>query len=74
MKQQKNLGWECPKCGRCYSPYKTECSYCSTSTYTSSSTNTSYMHSFQLDERSTGGICKICGQQEWKHPLFTNTI
>lgn len=23
-------GWECPKCGRCYSPFVTDCSACNT--------------------------------------------
>lgn len=24
----RNLGWECPKCGRCYSPYTAMCGTC----------------------------------------------
>ena len=28
IKQWGQMGWECPKCGRCYSPYTSECRYC----------------------------------------------
>jgi hypothetical protein len=23
-----NMGWECPKCGRCFGPHVNECFYC----------------------------------------------
>lgn len=23
-----NMGWECPKCGRCYSPFTAQCVVC----------------------------------------------
>lgn len=26
--KQVNLGWQCPKCGRCYSPNIVLCTYC----------------------------------------------
>ncbi len=33
-------GWECPKCGFCYSPYVSECSNCNRITVTYSSNKT----------------------------------
>lgn len=32
-------GWQCPKCGFCYSPFVTECSYCNRGTGGVASTN-----------------------------------
>ena len=31
------LGWECPKCGRCYSPSMTMCCYCNPLNYKTTS-------------------------------------
>lgn len=28
MTEQKRMGWECPKCGRIYSPYIPQCLDC----------------------------------------------
>lgn len=28
MKEHENMGWECPKCGRCYSPKVEACTNC----------------------------------------------
>lgn len=30
--QVRNLGWECPKCGRCYAPHVDRCDVCVTYT------------------------------------------
>ena len=67
-------GWECPKCKRIYSPTTVMCSYCpqNNNSITSSGTTTYYsIHNF---ERSgTTDICKICGRQEYDHPIIRNT-
>lgn len=26
--KSKNLGWECPACGRCYAPFAVQCQHC----------------------------------------------
>lgn len=28
MTDQRNLGWECPKCGSVYAPWMTRCTVC----------------------------------------------
>ena len=35
-----NLGWCCPRCFKCFSPYITECPYCGGSKYAKTNWNT----------------------------------
>lgn len=47
-------GWECPKCGRCYSPFTAACGVCGPVTITGGST---------VWPLPTGEIpCPACGQ------------
>ncbi len=46
-----NTGWECPKCGRCYSPIVRECTEHAVPNQTQDSNKT-----------FIGEKCKICGQ------------
>ena len=78
MTQKTNMGWECPKCSRIYSPFVEECKNCipKKQEYPSSSitsTSTTLSHVFIRDDRNTGNICRICGLQEWQHVPFTFT-
>ena len=87
----KNLtiqqGWECPKCGRVYSPTTGMCYTCvnqtesiiSTSTdginFQASGTSTAMIHNFTVskDCKSKEPVCSICGLEKWRHPVFTQT-
>ena len=79
---QTNMGWECPKCGRCYSPHKTECSHCpeivqQSNDLSNTSSDTVYnfslaehqmsFHSFTPDD-ITEEYCKICSIRKDRHP------
>jgi hypothetical protein len=85
--EQTNMGWECPKCGRCYSPHKTECSHCPEIVQQSNDTlNTVYnyslaehqrplntFHSFTPDEYSSE-YCKICSIRKDRHPMWPHRV
>ncbi len=75
-------GWECPKCGRIYSPTTPMCSNCPqevtpwastndlvTRTYTSTSIG---VHNFVASQENPFK-CAICGAYETSHPIFTFT-
>lgn len=47
------IGWECPKCGRCYSPYTAQCVVCGQ--YTSSAGMLTVLPQGELS-------CPACGQ------------
>jgi uncharacterized OB-fold protein len=77
MTQKTNMGWECPKCGRCYSPFTEKCSHCpETNTLVSSGTiqtNTATMMAHPFERDGTSNICKKCGLEDWRHPIVTYT-
>lgn len=54
-----NKGWECPKCGKVFSPFIPECSYCNKEKYIQSPC----VHEWDSGFDSTGGVprCKRCG-------------
>jgi uncharacterized OB-fold protein len=77
-------GWECPKCGRIYSPTTPMCLHCPqeikpsvnidtndlvTRTYTSTSIG---VHNFVASQENPFK-CAICGAYETSHPFFTFT-
>lgn len=74
-------GWECPKCGKVYSPTQPECTKCPTADSVikeesikfsaSGTTHTSLGHMFVRN--GTSNICKICGLEEFRHPVITLT-
>ena len=70
---QQNVGWECPKCGRVYSPYTNQCSYCPQQIQVSSTVNTSISNFHLFEEDETTSQCKICGLPKFRHPLHTKT-
>jgi predicted ATP-dependent serine protease len=70
---QQNLGWECPKCGRVYSPYTTKCSHCPQYIQVSSTASTSISNSHLFEKDETTSQCKICGLPEFIHPLHKKT-
>ena len=77
--EQQNVGWECQKCRRCYSPSTSICMYCPQQLQAFSTSNTTTIsHKFEADNSSTATTsatkCKICGLEKWQHSLFTNTI
>lgn len=82
-------GWECPKCGRVYSPTTGMCYTCvrqtesvtSTTTdsksinFQASGTSTAMLHNFTVSEdcKSSEPVCSICGLEEFRHPAITFT-
>lgn len=48
----KNLGWECPKCGRVYAPFIGECNNCNQVKIYTNSTTTAY--NCKHDSTTTG--------------------
>lgn len=75
-------GWECPKCGRIYSPTTPMCSHCPQKVKPSATTNnlvnraytsTSIgLHNFVASQENDFK-CAICGAYESGHPTFTFT-
>jgi uncharacterized OB-fold protein len=75
-------GWECPKCGRIYSPTTPMCSHCPQEVTPWASTNdlvnrayttTSIgVHNFVASQENPFK-CAICGAYETSHPIFTFT-
>ena len=49
------MGWECPKCGSCYSPFQMQCTRCGPESYTWITTSTGTDNS--------NGITTSCGSK-----------
>lgn len=68
-------GWECPKCGRVYSPITPMCLSCpqqtNITTGTSAGTSTAMWHNFIPSEDPN--ICSICGSFKHNHPSISTT-
>ena len=60
-------GWECPKCGRVYSPSTTMCLYCPTQTTTTKidTSSPSALAGWNIKVTSTQG-CPSCGKYSWE--------
>jgi hypothetical protein len=73
-------GWECPKCGRIYSPTTPMCSHCPQEIKPSVSTNDlanrAYtipgLHNFVASQENALK-CALCGAYEKVHAIFTFT-
>ena len=48
-------GWQCPICGRVYSPITSMCSYCNTGTIDSNKTGTFKVELGHTDRKTEGG-------------------
>lgn len=61
-------GWECPKCGRVYAPFMTQCTACPQPIETAAATTfvlRGCQHEWATD---TGGTrCLKCGERPSKH-------
>ena len=74
-------GWECPKCGRVYSPTTPMCMHCPQQVTSGTTINTPIInatgtysyHNFVSDNRGTASRCMICGLESWQHSVVTNT-
>lgn len=60
------LGWECPKCGRCFSPFVQQCDGCEP-TPVSSPTTTWAGGPCRNFSPSTSGLCATCGYPPEAH-------
>lgn len=77
-------GWECPKCGRIYSPTTPMCSHCPQEIKSSDGINTNDLvnrvtnttninfHNF-VSSSQNPFKCAICGAYETSHPTFSFT-
>ena len=77
-------GWECPKCGRVYSPTTPMCSHCPQEIKPSEGINTNDLvnrvsnttninfHNFVASNENPFS-CAICGAYQTSHPIFTFT-
>lgn len=72
-------GWECPKCGRVYSPTTSMCSNCPQKATTQTTTNTPIYRGitclcpmFIPDSINTSSTeCMSCGKEKHEHPQLT---
>jgi uncharacterized OB-fold protein len=61
-------GWECPKCGRVYSPSTSMCLTCPQPTVTITDNSQTFCDHEYGEKNTAGRHCKKCGMME---PLFT---
>ena len=70
-------GWECPKCGRVYSPTQQMCLHCpekySGSLGVTTSSTVQTVHSCYSFTPDVVGQCKICGRTQFQHPIISTT-
>ena len=58
-----NKGWECPKCGKCYSPFTMKCDTCGAPEVTQDTLG-SCQHVWNITSKEDDRYCMRCGMQK----------